>query len=279
MSLAEDDGQHPLRYELHLSNPLEASAYYEGSIFSGDHIVVVGPSNSVFRDATGLVAARLSDPGGHVYFADPIGEDPVERLAWVQGGPIVPVGGVNLYQSHLDTLKAYGVSLVDTTWLGATSGVFHIPLPDDSVDVLIDHNTTAYVYDITRSMNIGFSNFFPDAFKEYLRVLRPGGRLLFQTDCAKYSYYWGIVAERLRTEITDLLGRMGASVTFHNVTDVQRVALTRELANLLMSVTISDAQEQEHQLSQYIIYDADGAYLTFEYPHWASPDLYLAVKN
>lgn len=259
----------------------EAWQYYEEGLRPGNHVVVVGPSHSIFRDALGLLAAVKVYPHGHVYFADPIGRNHHERI--VAGGPVAPVGNIDNYLAELKVLKACGLQLAKISWLGLESGIFHIPRREKSIDVIIDHNTSAYVYNVGGSQEgYSFEDFFLRVMYEYMRVLRPEGKIFMQMHCVSEETRWNTTDQSIQDKLISIMHSVGLVSEHVRVSDVQRVFLSpRSVYERMRQKHYRNPHvfDQEYELDWYIKEENGELCLVHKVLRWDSPDMFLAVKR
>ena len=127
--------------------PETTSVIYTENIRPTDTVVSVGPSASILKDATLLLASSLLSSEGRLYIADPLSPQNTQTYAELQariGGVVTGIGNVERILAEIAELQRLGMNLQTPEWLGETSAAQNIPLPDQSVDVVSDHNTSVF---------------------------------------------------------------------------------------------------------------------------------------
>ncbi len=229
-------------------------------------VTVVGPSDSPYRDASGLFVGHLVGQGGKIYIADP-NETYVFPDRVSLGGPAVQCGSVMSYLNGIDQFRNSGLSLPPYEWLGQESGIFHI---GQQTDILVDHGTTQYIFEVRSYLRDKLSENLIAVAKTYRGALQDDGTLFWQIN-NKGAGRWG---HNLANYIAQALEDVGFCDVKHiQVADVYRIPVSEDSIERIRAV---------HTASGGTIYDCerflDHGCLVFDRPHHNCPDMFIARK-
>lgn len=268
----------PLKETIH-QGPETTSIIYAENIRPTDTIVSVGPSASIFKDASILLASSLLSQQGKLYVADPLSEKiayTYDQLLAKIGGVVTGIGNVDRIVAEIEELQRLGMNLQIPQWLGETSAAQNIPLPDHSVDVISDHDTSVFLADRAIFDNpIQREDTLRDIYTEYSRVLRPGGKILLQTNKQLLKRTRNFKTEIIRK----ILQESGFLVVEKQIEERIDIPIQPETVDFLKSIEeLHDDKSRVRFLGRKVIQDIGTPMLRFDQPdHW-SPDLYLGVK-
>lgn len=257
-----------------------ADDIYAEAIRKNDTIVIVGASYSVVEDPTSLMASYLTGREGLVYLADPLFYGlPAENAAPRQGGQIHREGGVNSLMKQIKALRAFGLPLSEVRWLGFESGLFSLPLPAESVDVVIEHYTSSYISRREHAHHKEFDlpAFFEKVFLEYSKALKSQGRVILQTDL-ETAPFLGQTPKNLKEIIIANMKKAGISGNFQKAADKYGLPITRWQFKQLIRHRLS-SQNEESRAELVVRKGISSPELIFEKPYWESPDLFLGTKS
>lgn len=227
----------------------ELSKLYSEIITPSSSIVVVGPSHTIFTDASLLFASYLASRG-NVYVADPISTNNTsyDEMSQKVGGKVAGIGNVDNILSEITALQKSGLELQIPQWLGPESAAQKIPLPDESIDVIIDHNTSVFLAgkpSIPNNLETRIRE-LEKCYKEYARVLKTGGHILLQTDINMYQLHNDGQGQLL---LDSLLKKFGFSVIYQQAEDEFVIPIE---GPFLQRVLDKSEYRQEEQLLYYI---------------------------
>ncbi len=275
--------------ELNHPKPEVASIIYSENIKPNNTVVVVGPSASIFHDPTLLLISSLLSSDGRLYIADPISREKSEsydKLSRKIGGVVTGIGGVERILDEIDSLRRLGMVLETPVWLGEMSAAQNIPLPDHSVDVIADHNTSVFlaISGVNRDKPTLRKTTLRNIYNEYSRVLKPGGKLLLQTSTERYKDE-GIFEKAI---VEKTLLDSGIGVIKKKVDEIVNIQVGIDFSNLLRNADKSDypathKQDSDQELlwflRQRLSEEKGKHFLKFDKPdHW-SPDFYIGSKQ
>lgn len=260
----------------------EAWEVYAENIAPGEAVVVVGPSIHPTKDATLLYAAHRLADAGVLYVVDPQAGPELKHEDPHQIGPVVGVGHIPFYLGALEALRGASLELATPVWLGLQSGMWHIKLPGELVDVVVDHATACFLlqYDLASNEMDVYEKNLRRALQEYHRILKPNGKLLFQVEAGDWSLR--VPGDRGNSDAVDvatLMENVGFQVAYERVSDIVRVPISQETwsrharrPNLLSSRSIApEAILSAPRWSENEI--------VFEHPAYPSPDFFVATKT
>lgn len=227
----------------------ELSRLYSEIITPSSSVVVVGPSHSIFTDATLLFATYLASRG-NVYVADPIStkNTTYDEMSQKVGGKVAGIGNVDNILSEISALQKAGLELQSPQWLGPESAAQKIPLPDESIDVIIDHNTSVFLAGKPERPNNLEEQIkeLEKCYREYARVLKIGGHILLQTDINTYQLHDDSQGQSL---LDSLLKKFGFSVIHQQVEDEFVIPIGGPFSQRVLD---TPKYRQEEQLLYYI---------------------------
>lgn len=238
------------------------NAFFEGPIFPGrnselstlyrryirptDVVVDVGPGWTIRDDPSLVLLANMLSNGGKLYIVDPL-----SQTHGAQG-----TGNVDIPMTEVKELRKCGMPLAEPTWLGKDSHAEHIPLADHSVDAIVDHNTSLFLMQTNndRSKEDGLQSIY----REYRRILRHGGRLILQTDCARFG--------TTRKQLENVLSRVGFGVKYERVQDVCSIPITEETFHTVRATASGDLTRVQ-----------DGKYFFVREARYQSKDCFIGT--
>lgn len=250
-------------------------------------VVVIGPSVSVFSDPTLLLTAHLTGKKGDLYVVDPRDqiEDRVSSNENTAVGILRTSGNINNHLRQMGLFKKIGMNLMSPKWLGKESDIKNIKLPDNSVDVIVDHSTSTFLAEVEayRDFRLHFvptrDAYLKTCFDEYQRVLKDGGCLLLQANVEHYCFG--------RTEIgmgkqvlMDLLEGGGFEVEYKKINNVLKIPIDDVVLDVLKEDIDTDKWGtfdggDLHELKKRIVQDQNKHFIQF---NDSSPDLFVAKK-
>ncbi len=272
VSEAAEQNKAQTEQELNL-NEGDFSLYrkYKEVVAPGQIVVVIGPSSTIFNDATLLLTSRLLEGQGNVYLADPVSrkdntsyKELRQKLGTVSG-----IGNVEQHISKIQSLIENGLQATLPSWLGPESSAQKIPLEDSSVDTLIDHNTSTF---LAASSGKGIDKqFLKTSYKEYYRVLKEGGQVILQTD-DKNLPRGGLFS---KTYVEQALKEAGFSVTRQKIADKVLIPIEEELVEKLSNVAESTTLRI---IKDRVVSYKNSNFLQFDRQDHRSDDFYIATK-
>lgn len=253
----------------------EVYTKYQELIKPESAVLVVGPSASLTYDASLLFVANLLGEEGELFVADPLSNKTTSNAELEKkiGGDVAGIGNVDHYLDEIQLLKNNGLALAEPKWLGEESGAQKIALPDNSLDIIVDHNTSVFIAGLPGflSPQEKREKILNTIYKEYHRVLKTSGKILLQTDNEKY--------ELEKNEFfTKILESGGFRVEQCVVNDVMEIPIDQSVYQNLSSS--SDAGLSFMNVLPYYLKNRDGKYtIRFEIRDHISPNLYICSKK
>jgi SAM-dependent methyltransferase len=245
---------------------------YDKLIKPGQVVVVVGPSSTIFNDATLLLASQILGGKGKLFVADPVSSKdstPYDQLR-AKLGVVSGIGNINQHIGEIESLIEKGIPATPPVWLGKESAAQNIPLEQESVDVLIDHNTSVFL--ANSSQQESTTNVLKNCYREYYRVLKKGGHVILQTDAGKYS-----LGKRLfkKGAIEQSLREIGFSVTHQKIEDKIFIPVGDNFVN---SIPKASGSKPLVFLKDRVVICNKKHYLKFDKQDHRSNDVYIATK-
>ncbi|MEK7551069.1 MAG: hypothetical protein AAB532_00510 [Patescibacteria group bacterium] len=255
----------------------EAGKVYQEIIKPNNAVAVVGPAYSLFKDPGLLLASFLVRSEGKLYVVDPVSREnqrDYDQLSEGVGGIVTGIGNIDHYLEEISSLRGLGAPLKNPEWLGTDSGAQNIALPDDSLDVIIDHNTSVFLAGKPDTSALPERRAeLEKIYREYQRVLRVGGKLLLQTDNIRYGLQGDTPQKGLINEVLKDLGFQASDIE------------VKDTITIPISGDFYKAVAESHRDDGILWYlslrlsEKNGAHmLTFEKPDHYSPNFYIATK-
>lgn len=260
---------------------LDAGQKYREIIKPDDKVVVIGISIGVFYDASLLCVSDIlkESVSSELYVVDPISRKDGSMYSELREkvkGVVEGIGNVDSYFAELDLLKRRGMYLKEPKWLGVDSGAQNINLPDESMDVIVDHNTSVFLGGLP-GLNKNRNEILYSIYQEYCRVLKRGGKVLLQTDKKRYALEGN--------SLTSILSNSGFEVDEVTVDDkleipVDRVTYNNWAVELKARVDKQDHDDLNSKLMFNRIEDRGGdKFLVFRSLDQPSRNLFIAIKK
>jgi SAM-dependent methyltransferase len=259
-------------------NKTELAAWevFAEHIHRGQTAVVIGPGAGIADDASFLTAAHFLGRSGLLRVVDPKSFTRSAHNDPDLKGPVRGAGNIDLYLRQLTYFYDGGMDMALPIWVGPEGTCASTTLPNQSCDIIIDHDTSPFVtVSSDKSKQIYWLN---KTYNEYARILRPGGVLLLQTSNQRHEFG----KRRGQISLMRLLEDSGFSVTTQKVIDKFYIPLSSIDANLLKTVPIDT--EVFDKISHNVKEGKPGVYY-FErearqssLPH-KSVDMYLGIRK
>lgn len=270
--------------ETEFSASPSAGKLYRENIPPGSKVALFGPSNSAFFDASFLYLTWILREHGNILVVDPVSfSDPLHWQSAAYQRTAGGIGNIDRYLSELEILRPH-LSIIGSDrvkWLGKHSVAQNTGLPENYVDCVVDHFTSTHIV-INRPASEGKSkeNMFKEILAEYFRILRPGGKLIFQTDRDELRIHQLIDFLGYGEPVTRILKDVGFSVERFDVADEFDIQIDAETRDWLFQIQRSkqSADSNVHLFWQKVEKVNDGFYLAFGSQHNFSPDLYVCEK-
>jgi hypothetical protein len=264
---------------LHLRAEADTDFFYGAAIVRTDNVHIIGPSHSIWRDGIlAWTAAYMAAIGsaGTLSVDEPQQETGGytlyqyrQRTQYV--GHIGGIGSKVGYEKGLRMLGDVGIPTHPISWNGSHSGLHHVELPDNSVQVVGDHCTSAATaWFMCRLMTeqddvvrVKGQDFLRKAMAEEYRILSKGGRLMYQLD-ARNPMYAQILPDGRRT-VRDLLVQAGfqpSHIHEHRVRDVVHIP-----------ITATQSEQAGKELREFIRH-----HMIEIKQGWEAPNLFVCVK-
>lgn len=241
-------------------------------------VVVGGPGESPEYDAGLLWASSWVTDGGTVWIADPQSTGPNQRheLAY-DARYVLGTGDVAEYERYLIVAKVAGLPLSKVEWLGRQSTLWQMPgIANESVDIVMDHYTSTFL--LRGLAFIPPTKLLPDILAEYRRILKPGGKVLFQTD--RKLRVDGLF--RIQEGMSDALVQSGFSVSHHAVRDRLPIRMSEEVYQHLVWMSMDYLRPETAKIAsaffKHVRKMGTPPILLFK-PYYVCPDLYVATKR
>ncbi len=268
------------RREANIIKPSESWMIHSIHASENDVSIIVGQSDSCLNDQTLLLYCSLAHQyNGTVLMADPQPYNHADdrRLRYLRKkGVLYGEGGALDYRDEILTLSTLGVPLITPEWLGKTSSSSHLPLPNAYAHKIIDHHTTGFLAcsaKTDRSMPQSHQNtaatIISDSFREYHRVLRVGGKVMYQSDFELLSSM-GIMDQ---IEFIDMIQAIGFLVEFHRVKDTTQISVPHLLAS-----HFSAFRSEGIGRMYYHIKNTDNGAVFSKNAVYDSPDFFVCTK-
>jgi hypothetical protein len=198
--------------------------------FRNELVVVVGPSASIGRDSTLLESAiTMAGSKGQLLVVDPKHQGATADRANGAGDASFGIGDYDAYLKQLIYLKELGIPMKIPTWLGPASSGQQMLVKSNSIGLIIDHCTLGFVYqyankskklDIEQSLKL-----VQLISQEYIRVLRPGGKIYLQINCRGYEFAGNLKEASAKPFLPVLFEGLTLCYS-QQVTDIGRIALS-----------------------------------------------------
>lgn len=260
--------------ESEITRPLsETSDIYRDHIKPKDTVVVVGPSTSIYNDTSAFLVSTILAGQGSFYVVDP--QVSGDRMDWGSvsrraGGYVTGAGGIDRHLEELRVLKKIGMRMTTPKWLGKKSSAQRMDLADSSCDVVADHNTALFIAGLRGDNEEERWQRTIKVFREYARVLKTGGSLLFQTN---HQYDFVDSTSNLKM----LLQRVGITAVKQVVDDIIRIPVPLEICRKITSQDKSLPKVKSNlylykYLKSIISQQGPNYFFLFDKPHRFSDD-------
>jgi hypothetical protein len=261
----------------------ESWQFYKDIIRPDQINVVVGPGLRPDLDPSlMLVASLVGDGSGKILVVDPKTSNHPENSTNRPSFETVGAGNINSHLDYLKMIKQLGIDLKDPEPLGPDSYAQHIQLPDNSVDVLVDHGTGAFIICSQPGKSIELKKQqLTELFQEYTRVLKPGGKIIFQVDNGIYDFENSVFLSQFNINILELMEKANLVTTHHRVNDKFQFNISNRIFDNIISERSSGNFDKIRTwlLSASAIKKHDQFILSFKPSVHSCPDLYLGVKK
>jgi SAM-dependent methyltransferase len=254
---------------------------YKDIVRPGRSVVVIGPSASIYLDATSVLAAYLLGPDGKLFMADPNSQNFSyrEEMEKKVGGVVTGIGDVHRYMREMASAKSCGMVLANPVWLGGESGAQHIPVEDSSLDVVVDHNTSVFLAGIPSLPHYSdalLREVLLSCFREYARVLRQDGDIIIQTNNTKYKL---INKATGKSVVLQILEKCGFYVTQRQTQDIVMIPIEENVADQLKKQQFVNCGDNTgYFLGSRVVERGDKYFIRFDKQDHYSEDLYLAKR-
>ena len=272
----------------HKQPPREAYQFYQELIQPDNIGGVIGPFNN-FIDKPALMQAChcVSGGNGSVFVIDPQWgpqKEPIDESSEKQKKHFGEVAGLGDFSSNhlrqIQIAKSNGIKLTLPQWLGPDSAAQKIELPNDSLDVIVDHSVSVFLSGGRLNRDpIECMSTMNSCYREYNRVLKPGGILILQTDRSEYRLKNNPF---IRSLLDVFLENNGFDIEEFRVTDAFRIPVSTDVYDNWEQREFPKPFDSD-KFSAYSMFkrmvNIDGAYyLVLDKPWSQGPDMLICTK-
>jgi hypothetical protein len=249
-------------------------------------VVVIGPSISVFTDPTLLLTAHLIGKKGNLFVVDPQTQEKPTGNETTIDKILQNSGNINNHLKQIDLFKKIGMDLMSPKWLGKESDIKNIELPDNSIDVIVDHSTSIFLAELNtyKDFSLNFvstrNEYLKSCFAEYQRILKNEGCLLLQANAENYCLRKTEMGIGKQT-LSDLLQSNNFEFNYIKINDVLKIPINDVTLDILKENIDMDKWgtfngRDLHELKIRIVQSQNKNFIQF---HDSSPDLFVAKKK
>lgn len=263
---------------------LSAGQLYRENIPAGSKVALIGPSNSALEDASFLYLTWLLREQGSILVVDPNSfSDPLHWQSAAYARAAGGIGNIDRYLAELEKLRPH-LSIISSErvkWLGKHSVAQNTALPENYLDRVVDHFTSTHIV-TNRPPSEGKrkEDMLKEILAEYFRILRPGGKLIFQTDREELRIRLMVGFLDYRDPLTQMFKDVGFKVEHFDVADEFDIPIDTGTNDWLFQIQHSkmSAEPNVHLFWQNVRKGKEGLYLAFGKQHHPSPDFYVCEK-